>query len=60
MKRPQKISIAIFIVGLITALFGAFVMFHGSLFGDRNAGIAIVIGIVGMGLIAASNFRLLK
>ena len=60
MKKPQKISIIIFIIGLLTALFGAFVMFHGSIFAENNSGIATVIGIVGIGLIAASNFRLLK
>ena len=35
-------------------------MFHGSIFAENNSGIATVIGIVGIGLIATSNFRLLK
>ena len=60
MKKPQKISIAVFIIGLLTALTGAYIMFHGSLFAENNSGIATIIGIVGIGLIAASNFRLLK
>jgi uncharacterized membrane protein len=60
MKKPQKISIAIFIIGLITTLTGAYIMFHGSIFAENNSGIATVIGIVGIGLIATSNFRLLK
>ena len=59
MKKPQKISIAIFILGLITALTGAYIMWHGSIFAENNSGIATVIGIVGIGLIATSNFRLL-
>ena len=60
MKKPQKISIIIFIIGLLTALTGAYIMFHGSIFAENNSGIATVIGIIGIGLIATSNFRLLK
>ena len=60
MKTPQKISIAIFIIGILTALTGAYIMFHGSIFAQNNSGIATIIGIVGIGIIAASNFRLLK
>ena len=60
MKRPQKISIIVFIIGLLIALTGAYIMFHGSIFAENNSGIATVIGIVGIGLIATSNFRLLK
>ena len=53
----QKIQ---FIAGICTALIGAGIMFHGNIFGESNSGIAIVIGIIGMGLIATSKFRLLK
>ena len=60
MKLPQKISIILFITGLLTALTGAYIMFHGSIFAENNSGIATIIGIVGIGLIATSNFRLLK
>ena len=60
MKKPQKISIIIFIIVLLTALTGAYIMFHGSIFAENNSVIATVIGIVGIGLIAASNFRLLR
>jgi hypothetical protein len=49
-----------FIMGIITALIGAAIMFHGNIFGEKNTGIAIVIGIVGIGLIATSKYRLLK
>ena len=56
----KKISITLFIVGICIALIGAGIMFHGNVFGERNSGIAIVIGIIGIGLIASSNFRLLK
>ncbi|MFH1979034.1 MAG: hypothetical protein ABII97_01450 [Patescibacteria group bacterium] len=60
MNKPRKISIAIFILGLAVALTGAGIMFHGDVFGENNSGIATVMGIVGIGLIATSNFRLLK
>ena len=43
-----------FWLGLAIALFGAFVMWHGSIFGENNSGIATIIGIIGIGLIATS------
>lgn len=53
----QKI---VFIFGIVFALSGAALMYHGSLFGDRTIPAATTIGIVGIGLIATSKFRLLK
>ena len=50
-----------FIAGICIALIGAGIMFHGNIFGERNSGIATVIGIIGIALIATSyKFRLLK
>lgn len=50
-----------FITGICVSLIGAVIMFHGNIFGERNSGIATVVGIIGIGLIAASyRFRLLK
>jgi len=50
-----------FILGICIALIGAGIMFHGNIFGERNSGIATVIGIIGIALIATScRFRLLK
>ena len=50
-----------FIAGICIALIGAGIMFHGNLFGERNSGIATIIGIIGIGLIATSyRFRLPK
>ena len=43
-----------FIVGICISLIGAGIMFHGNIFGESNSGIATVIGIIGIGLIAAS------
>jgi len=50
----------LFAFGLLLALTGAFLMWHGSILGENTIGIAIVTGIVGIGLIATSKFRLLK
>ncbi len=47
-----------FIIGIITALAGATIMFLGNVFGENNSGIATVIGILGIGLIATSGYRL--
>jgi len=60
MDKKQTISIVLFISGICIALIGAGIMFHGNVFGERNSGIATIIGIIGIGLIATSNFRLLK
>jgi len=35
-------------------------MFHGSIFGENNSGIATIIGIIGIGIIATSNIWNLK
>ncbi|MDD2665515.1 MAG: hypothetical protein PHD13_01855 [Methanocellales archaeon] len=48
-----------FIAGICIALIGAGIMFHGNVFGERNSGIATIIGIIGIGLIATS-FRMPK
>jgi hypothetical protein len=44
----------VFVSGIWIALIGAGIMFHGNVFGENNSGIATVIGIVGIGLIATS------
>ena len=58
--RNKKSFIPLFIIGLGLALTAAFFMFDGDILGENTTGIAIVIGIVGIGLIATSNFTLLK
>jgi len=58
--RNKKSFIPLFIIGLVLALTGAFLMFDGDILGENTTGIATVIGIVGIGLIATSNFTLLK
>ena len=58
--RNKKSFFPLFIIGLVLALTAAFFMFDGDILGENNTGIATVIGIVGIGLIATSNITLLK
>ena len=55
----KKFSIQ-FILGIIVALIGAGIMFHGNIFGENNSGIATIIGIIGIGIIATSNVHIWK
>ena len=48
------------VIGVIVALIGAGIMVHGNIFGERNSGIAIIIGIIGISIIAASNVHIWK
>ena len=57
--RNKKIFLPLFILGLILSLAGAFLMFNGDILGENTTGIATVIGIVGIGLIATSNVTLI-
>jgi hypothetical protein len=55
-KRPKiAINNPLFILGILVALTGAFLMWHGGILGENTTGIATVIGIVGIGLIATSR-----
>jgi len=53
--REASINKPLFILGILVALTGAFLMWNGSILGENTTGIAIVIGIVGIGLIATSR-----
>ena len=46
---------ASFLLGIALALFAAFLMFNGHIFGEEVTGPAMVIGIVGIGLIASGQ-----
>ena len=50
----------LWLLGIVLALIGASLMFHGSLLGERTTGIATVIGIVGICLIVDSKRKLKK
>ena len=57
----KNMNLVQFIIGICIALIGAGIMLHGNIFGESNSGIATVIGIIGIGLIATSyRYRLLK
>ena len=58
--RNKKSFFPLFIIGLVLSLISAFFMFDGDILGENATGITTVIGIVGIGLIATSNFTLLK
>jgi len=58
--RNKKAFFAQWITGLVIALTAAFFMFDGDILGENTTGIATVLGIVGISLIATSNFTLLK
>ena len=47
------------LIGLVLALVGAFFMFDGDILGADTAGIARIIGIVGIGLIATSGISII-
>ncbi len=46
---------ASFVVGLTIALIAAFLMFNGNVLGENTPSYAIVLGIIGIGLIANSK-----
>ena len=43
-----------FLLGIIIALIGAGIMFHGNIFGENNSGIATIIGFIGICIISSS------
>ena len=52
--NKKKRFIIHFVLGIIIALIGAFIIFEGSIFGENSSGIGIVINIIGNGIIASS------
>lgn len=52
-NKTQTWKRTLFAIGVSLCLAGALLMVHGSVFGDRTAGIAIVTGVLGIGLISA-------
>lgn len=56
MMNKQRFLVQ-FVAGLALALIAAFSMWHGSILGENTTGIAIVIGIIGISLIATSHIH---
>jgi len=42
-------------IGVLVCLLGGFMMFHGSILGERTTDIARVVGIMGIGIITSSK-----
>jgi hypothetical protein len=42
-------------VGVLVSLIGGFLMFHGTILGERTTDIARVVGIIGIGIIASTK-----
>jgi ABC-type Mn2+/Zn2+ transport system permease subunit len=51
----KKAFLTQFIAGLLCSLTGAFLMFNGELLGDNTTGIARILGIMGICLIATAT-----
>ncbi len=58
-NKRKKAFYAQWIVGLAIAITAAIFMFDGDILGENTTGISTVMGIVGISLIATSNFNLL-
>ena len=43
----------LFALGVSLCLAGALLMIHGNIFGERTTGLAVVTGILGIGLVSA-------
>ena len=56
--RKKKAFFTLWVTGLILAFTAAFFMFDGDILGENTSGIATVVGIVGICLIATSNVTL--
>ena len=57
--RNKKAFVIQLIIGLIFVLTAAFFMFDGDILGENTSGIATIIGIVGISLIATSGVTLI-
>ena len=57
--KNKKAFFVQWIIGLILALIGAYFMFDGDILGENTSGIATVIGIIGICLIATSGVTLI-
>jgi hypothetical protein len=54
-KTTNKIRKALFASGIVICLVGAALMFEGAVLGETTTGIATVLGIIGIGLIATQK-----
>jgi len=59
-NKRKKAFFAQWIIGIVIALIAAIFMFDGQILGENTTGIATVLGIIGICLIATSNVTLLS
>ena len=57
--KKKEVFFAQWIIGIFIAVLAAIFMFDGDILGENTTGIATVVGIVGICLIATSNVTLL-
>jgi hypothetical protein len=56
-RNTKKYRKILFVLGILVCLAGAALMFDGAILGETTTGIATVLGITGIGLIATSTQR---
>jgi hypothetical protein len=54
-KNIAAMNKPVFVLGFLSAVAGATLMWNGRILGENTTGIATVIGIIGIGLIAAAG-----
>lgn len=59
-SMEKKFFVLQFVIGIIVALIAAVIMIDGSIFGENHAGIATILGIIGIGIIASSSIWAIK
>jgi hypothetical protein len=47
----------LFVLGILLALAGGVLMWDGHIFGERTTGVAVIIGVLGVVLLATSSAR---
>ena len=57
--KHGKYGKLVFVIGLLIALTAAYLMYDGQILGENTTGIATVVLIIGIGLIATSGYNLL-
>jgi len=60
LRGGNRMNKILWIFGIGLALFSAFLMGSGKIFGEDITGIAIVVGIIGLTLIATSHKRMIE
>jgi hypothetical protein len=57
LRNTKKYRKILFVLGILICLASGGLMFDGAILGETTTNVAIVVGIIGMGLIATSTER---